>query len=280
MRCLAGKQPGLVFPFVPGYSQAGRIVAVGEGVALEVGTPVFCTGTIKANVPLAWGGHVSHAVQNANDVYPIPDGVDLLDASITKIAAIPYHGVRLSHPAPHETIIVIGLGIIGQFSARLHALTGAKVLGVDLSEERVALLRSVGVDAVTSIEDAQAILPDGADVIVDATGANGIVPSAIALANELPWDDSHFNASRYVVQGSYPEDFCIPYQAAFQKRLTFLLPRDAQPRDFRTVLDFIKRDKLKVRDTMTEVVKPSDAPRIYRALQNREIMTAVFQWHD
>lgn len=279
MRCLAGQQTGVTFPFVPGYSLAGRIAAVGDGVTLEVGTPVFCTGTSTADVPLAWGGHVSHALQPADNVFPLAAGVDTLDACITHIAAISYHGMRLSRPQAHERIVVIGLGIIGQLAARLHALSGAAVLGVDLSAERANLLREVGIDAVTSLDDARSRLPDGADVIVDATGANGVIPQALAFARTVPWDDSLMPRSRYLVQGSYVGDFCVPYDAAFGSEVSFWVPRDAQPRDFRHVLDFLARGKLTVRDTISEVASPADAPRIYRALQVRDILTAAFAWH-
>lgn len=278
MRCLAGKQDGAHFPFIPGYSLSGRIVAIGEDAALAIGTPVFCTGTAKASLPLTWGGHVSHAVQPACSVYPIPAGVDLLEASSAHIAAISYHGMRLSRPQAHEKVVVIGLGIIGQFAARLHALSGADVLGVDLSAERVRLLRDAGIDAVPNIAEARSVLTDGADVIVDASGANSVIHEAVELARDVPWDDSSTSGSRYLIQGSYEQDFCVPYQPAFIKQLSLWLPRDAQPRDFRSVLDFVARRKLPVRDLITEVAQPGECARIYNALQKRDILTAVFAW--
>lgn len=278
LRCLAGKQDGATFPLISGYSMAGTVVEVGEGVDLAVGTHVYCNGTLQADVRRTWGGHVSHAIQKVENVFVIPDGVDLLEASGAHIAAIAYHGMHLSQPMAHERVIVIGLGVIGQFSARLHALSGAEVLGVDLSAERVAQLQAVGVDAVASIEAAKARFPDGADIIVDATGTNGVIPQAIPLARDTPWDDTPTPSARYIVQGSYPEHFSIPYQDAFRKQLSFWLPRDAQPRDFRAVLNFMQRGKLPVRDLISEVAAPADAQRIYTALQNREILTAVFDW--
>lgn len=278
MRCLAGKQDGAHFPFIPGYSLSGRVAATGNDVTLAPGTPVFCTGTTKASLPLAWGGHVSHAILPASNVYPIPPSMDLLEASSAHIAAISYHGLRLSRPEAHEKVVVIGLGVIGQFAARLHALSGAYVLGVDLSAERIRQLRDTGSDAVPSIAEARSVLADGCDVIVDASGANGVIPHAIELARDIPWDDSPAQGSRYLIQGSYEQDFCVPYQAAFIKQLSFWLPRDAQPRDFRSVLDLMAREKLLVRDLITEVARPDECARIYSALQRRDILTAVFTW--
>lgn len=279
LRCLAGMQDGLMFPFIPGYSLSGTVVQKGASVnSVELGTRVFATGTSRADQPLAWGGHVSHAIQPASSVYPLPDEVDLLDAAITHIAAISYHGFRLSQPIAHETVVVIGLGVIGQLAARLHSLAGTRVIGIDLAPDRVKLLRTAGVDAVADIGEARALLPDGADVIIDATGANSALAAAVELVRDTPWDDSLTPWTRYVIQGSYVADVCIPYQAAFNKQLAFLVPRDAQPRDFRAVLDFLSREKLSVRDLITEVALPTEAPRIYKALQNRDLITAAFQW--
>ena len=112
LRCRAGKQEGTVFPFIPGYSFAGRVIGAGAGTTLKEGTLVYCGGTIKSNVNHAWGGHISHAVRSEQDVYPLPEGMDLVWGAATRLAAIAYRGVRLSQPKAHETVAVIGLGAI------------------------------------------------------------------------------------------------------------------------------------------------------------------------
>lgn len=285
LRCLAGQQPNSSpLPYIPGYSAAGTIVARGAGVSLKEGTPVFCGGTHHASHHRMWGGHISHVVKPETQVFPLPDGIDLLDASAAKLAAIAYRGVRLSKPQPHETVAVIGLGPIGQLSARLHHLTGAHVVAADLSAERVELARAAGVEAVVPTDGLQAayarVFHDGADVVVDATGAVPVLGQAIGLAKSPPWDDSLAPGSRLVIQGSYPGDFAVPYQEAFMKELTLLIPRDQQPRDLRTVLDLMQRGRLVVRDLIGEVLLPEDAPRIYDGLRANKsgLLTAAFRW--
>ena len=116
-------------------------------------------------------------------------------------------------------------------------------------------------------------------MIVDATGAPQVLPQLIELVRDLPWDDVPHAGARYVVQGSYPGHFAIPYQAAFRKELTFLLPRDMQPRDVRAVFDLIVRGRLVV-DDLIETARPSDAQDVYSALQGArpELITAAFDW--
>lgn len=285
LRCLAGQQSGSpAWPYIPGYALAGTVVECGPDTTIGVGARVVGTGTQRADLARQWGGHISHAVCNEAQVYAVPDGVDLLDAVVTKLAAIAYHGVRVARPALHEKIAVIGLGPIGQVSLRLHALTGAHAVGCDRIAERVALARTAGLDALL-VEDGldsvfKSAFPDGADVVVDATGAQSIIPAAIGVARDLAWDDAPTSGPRYVIQGSYPDSFELPYQAAFLKELTFLMPRDCQPRDFRAVLDLLGRGKLILRDLISDVRRPDEAPQAYQQLQSKDpsLMTVAFQW--
>ncbi len=279
LRCLAGQQAGAQFPCVPGYSLSGHVVALGTGVTgLAIGEAVFCTGTARAAASLVWGGHVSHALLPARRVYRLAPGADLLAAACAHMAAIAYHGYRLCPPAAGDQVIVIGLGLIGQLAARCHRLSGARVLGLDLSEPRVQLLRAVGLEAVADWGDARAALPEGADLIVDATGANGVVADAIALAREVGWDDSTWAGTRYLVQGSYPDDVRLPYQDAFMKQLSFWFTRDVHPSDLRAVLDLMANGQLPVRDLITTVAPPADAPSVYPRLRTGAWMTAAFDW--
>lgn len=284
LRCLTGGQPGYTFPAIPGYASTGRVIAAGAGVTMPVGTAVFSKGTTRASQPTAWGAHISHGVRPADSVFPLPDGVDLLDASISKLAAITYHGLRMSAPLPHERVLAIGLGPIGQLSARLHALTGAQVVAVDLDAERVRLAAAAGLDAhlihSTLTETVRPLLPEGADVITDSTGYPALITEALGLARALPWDDHLSAATRYLVQGSYPGDLHFDYHAAFFREPRFLFPRDEQPRDQRAVLDLMSRGLLRVRDLISAVLPPEDAPSAYADLLARRpgLLTVAFRW--
>jgi 2-desacetyl-2-hydroxyethyl bacteriochlorophyllide A dehydrogenase len=286
LRCLAGMQSNSpAFPFVAGYALAGEVIKTGEGVDLKPGAKVFCGGTKDAGgINVLWGGHISHAVCKASDVCVIPDGVSLKDASLTRMAAIAFHGYRLSKPVAGERVAVIGLGILGQLSARLHAMSGAHTVCCDMAEFRVKQAAAAGLSAVvvkgTLRETFAPELPNGADIIVDVTGVPAVIGEAVDLAHEVPWDDSLTPGARYICQGSYPDTFAIKYSMAFMKQVSFILPRSDQPRDQRAVLDLMARGKLKVADLLTEVRRPSEAARTYAQLQDRKspLLTVAFQW--
>lgn len=285
LRCLAGRQHGVAFPFIPGYSMVGRIAARGAGVALTEGTLVFCQGTEKADHPLAWGGHIAHALRAEESVFPLPAGVDPLEASLAKLGAIAYRGVRVADTRPHEEVAVVGLGPIGQLAARLHRLAGARVIAADLSEERVALANAAGIEAVVPLREGlvaafRSVQPGGADVVVDSTGAPPVLQQSVLLAKSKPWDQSLTEPTRLVIQGSYAENVVFDYHQAFYRELSVHLPRDNQARDLQAVLRFLASGSLKARDLISEVCKPGDAPRIYAALRAAKpgLLTAAFQW--
>jgi len=142
LRCLRGKEKNApAFPIVPGYSLTGTVVYAGKGVkTFKCGDTVFCTGTIHAgHLNIGWGGHISYAICREENIEKIPDGISMLEASTTALAAIAFHGVRLSRPQINEKVAVVGLGIIGRLSAAIYKLSGAEVVACDVSSERVAM---------------------------------------------------------------------------------------------------------------------------------------------
>ena len=128
LRCLAGKEfPS--FPFIAGYAAVGRILEAGAECGLPVGQLVFFGGTQKSDLPRGWGGHCRFAVASAASLYPLPPGVKPLEAVTSAMAAISYHGTKVSKPKAEEKVAVVGLGPIGYLSVLGHMLSGAKVVG-------------------------------------------------------------------------------------------------------------------------------------------------------
>ncbi len=274
-RCLAGKQAGApAFPFIPGYALTGTVCEVGEGVALALGAPVYCAGTRRVEgANRLWGGHISHAVRPASEVFPLPATLSLADAALARLAAIAYHGLRLARPQPHESVAVVGLGVIGALAARLYRAAGCNVIGIDPLASR----RSQPW-CVASISEAQTLLPEGADIVVDATGVPAVLEEVLTLARPLPYDDSLERGARLVIQGSYPGSFPLSYDALFQKELSVLVPRDCQPRDIQAVLQLLHRGTLSVRD-LYACIAVTKAPEYYAQLGSPDLApTLVFDW--
>lgn len=129
-------------PMVLGYSTAGTVVAVGEGLTgIQVGDRVACAG----------GGYAVHAEYNIvpqNLLTPIPDNVDFDAAAFTTLGAIALQGFRLAQPQLGDRVAVIGLGLLGLLTVGIARAAGCRVLGVDIDPARVELARRMGADAV------------------------------------------------------------------------------------------------------------------------------------
>lgn len=123
-----------------GYSAAGIVAAVGEGVAeLRAGDRVACAGA----------GFASHAELLSvpkNLCVRVPAGVDFESAAFGTLGAIALQGVRLSEPTLGESVVVIGLGLLGQITVQLLRANGCRVFGIDREESRVELARALGAE--------------------------------------------------------------------------------------------------------------------------------------
>ncbi len=286
LRTLAGKQWGVdEWPFVPGYSQVGRVIQCGEGVSLEEGDLVFSGGTKKCSLPLAWGAHISHAVSPETHVFPLPEGVDPLEASLAKLAAISFHGSLMSRAQPGEQVFVVGLGPIGVLSAVFHRMAGCRVVGLDLSPERVMFVqKAFDMEARVPEESLETtirqVCPGGPDIVVDSTGSERVLASCLASARTIPWGDHEVKSTRLVIQGSYPGAFSIDYPTAFYKELELILPRDNLPRDLRKVLQFLGEQAISIKPIISQLVPYEEAPEAYRQLQARkgDVLTMALDW--
>ena len=115
-----------------GYSAAGEVVAVGDGVTdLAAGDLVAAAGAGQAN-------HADYVNVPRNLVCRIPAGCDLKQAASATIGAIALQGVRRAAPQLGERVCVVGLGLIGQITVQLLKAAGCRVIGLDLDPQRVA----------------------------------------------------------------------------------------------------------------------------------------------
>jgi 3-hydroxyethyl bacteriochlorophyllide a dehydrogenase len=286
LRFLAGRQVGSpTGAFIPGYALTGT-VAQSRAPELPEGTPVFCAGTQAAgDLSLMWGGHVGYALTDAARATVIPAGVPLDAASLAALGAIALHGVRRAEIRRGERVACVGLGPIGQFSARICRSLGAEVAACDLAASRVDSARAAGIHAERVGDDGlaatlQRIFPQGADVVVDSTGAAGIIGEALAGLKDIPWDNSRPTPNRYVVQGSYPGEFALSYNEMFCKEVLLHVPRNYQTDDLQGILAMMAAEPSLVDGLISRILPPEEAMSAYDALRRADAVTGTiaFDW--
>ncbi len=166
-----------------GYSAAGVIAQIGEGVAgFRVGDRVACAGT----------GYAVHAEMLSlpqNLCARLPEGVDFESGAFATVGAVALQGLRLAEPTLGESITVIGLGLLGQLAVQLLRSNGCRVFGIDPEEMKVDLARQLGADSgcVTGHGEKQAVMDwsrgRGADAVIITAATSSDEP--IRLAGEI-----------------------------------------------------------------------------------------------
>ncbi len=205
-------------PMPLGYASSGTVVGLGEGVEdVRLGQRVACAG----------GGYALHAeyvVVPRNLLAPLPDGVDFEAAAFTTLGAIALHGFRLAQVQVGECVAVIGLGLLGLLAAQIARAAGCRVIGIDLDATRVALARTLGLEAVERPQAEQAARAFSRGRGCDAVLICADTPSSdpIVLAGTLARDRAHVVAVGAV-------GLSVPRKMYYEKELTLINSRAYGP---------------------------------------------------
>src|SRR2546422_1499173 len=130
-----------------GYSCAGEVISVGDGVhEFRAGDRVACGG----------GSYANHAEINfvpRNLAVHIPSQVSTAAASLTTIGAIALQGFRQADVGIGETVAVIGAGLVGVLTIQIARAAGCRVVAIDLSPQRVERAVEFGAHLAVAAND-------------------------------------------------------------------------------------------------------------------------------
>lgn len=147
-----------------GYSASGVVVAVGRKVHdLRVGMRVAISGAGVAN-------HAEYNAVPAQLCTPLPDNVTFDDGAFVTLGSIALQGIRQADVRPGETCLIIGLGLIGQLTARLLGAYGSPSVGIDPKPAARELAARALLAAVPEMDDSAG--SDFDHVIVTASSAD------------------------------------------------------------------------------------------------------------
>ncbi|PKN84881.1 MAG: oxidoreductase [Chloroflexi bacterium HGW-Chloroflexi-8] len=164
-----------------GYEESGVVIAVGSEVKdIKPGQHVFGT----------WG-HRTDFITNADYVrdHLLPPDLDPICGIFSHIGAIALNGVHDGRIRLGETVAVFGLGVLGQIVCQAVRASGAKVIGIDFHESRLALAKKFGAnftfnaEKVHPAETIKALTGGkGADVCLEVSGSTAALNEAIRSA--------------------------------------------------------------------------------------------------
>ena len=135
-------------PQSPGYSSAGTVIAVGEGVTdVQPGDRVACAGAgFAVHAEIASVPRLLLARVPLESEREVP----FEEACFSTLGAVALHGIRTADAKLGDVVAVIGLGLLGQLTAQLLKAAGCRVLGMDIDASRADLARRLGTDAVAA----------------------------------------------------------------------------------------------------------------------------------
>jgi threonine dehydrogenase-like Zn-dependent dehydrogenase len=156
-----------------GYQNAGVVAELGEGAtAFKPGDRVACMGA-------GYAQHADYAVVPQNLCVRLPDNVSFEAGAMAHLAATALHAIRRGEPEVGENLLVVGLGLVGQMSARIGQMAGMYVMGWDTSSFRCDVARKWGIESAVALGT-----QDPVAQARDFTGGLGFDMSVIAFGGE------------------------------------------------------------------------------------------------
>jgi predicted dehydrogenase/threonine dehydrogenase-like Zn-dependent dehydrogenase len=227
-------------PQSPGYSSAGTVIAVGEGVTdLHPGDRVACAGAgfaVHAEIARIPRLLVARIPARAAEV---PSEVPFDEAAFATLGAVALHGVRTAEAKLGDLVAVIGLGLLGQLTVQLLKAAGCRVLGFDIDPRRAGLARQLGADAAvnsaTQFQDLCSEISGG--VGVDSVLITAETPSSdpVNLAGAIARD-------RAIVVAVGTVGMDIERKIYYEKELDFRISRSYGPGRYDTAYEQKGRD--------------------------------------
>lgn len=160
-----------------GYSAAGEVIEVGSEVELfRVGDLVACAGAGIAN-------HAEIIDVPVNLAIKIPTGLNTALASTVTLGAIAMQGVRRANPTLGETVVVVGLGILGQLTEQFLRVNGCRVIGTDIDPRRIKLALDNGMNY--GVDPTTENYVDRVHKLTDGFGADAVIITAATPDNKV-----------------------------------------------------------------------------------------------
>lgn len=279
-------------PLPLGYCNVGRVIAVGDGVTdFAIGDRVVSNGH-----------HAEFVCIPKNLCAHIPDNVSDEEAAFTVIGSIGLQGIRLCDPQLGETIVVVGLGLIGLITAELLIANGCRVIGIDLDANKIEIAKKKGIIGINPREGADAV--KSVTELTDGIGADGVIITASAKTDDIIADAAKMSRKRGRIILVGVVGLNISRADFYEKELTFQvscsygpgryddsyekagidypLPyvRWTEQRNFKAILQTISTGKLEVRSLITERVPLIEYNKIYANISSGQSIASILEYAE
>ncbi len=204
------------------------------------------------------GGFASHIVVPSRFLCPVPDKV-LEKYSLQQLSVIadavstPYQVVKKSEIEEGDLAIVIGVGGVGIYGAQIAKIFGAKVIALDVNDDKLAIATKHGIDATLNIKDLDIkTIKDKVKAIVKELKASPVCWKIFEMSGTKAGQDLAFNLITYASTLSIV-GFTMD---KVEVRLSNLMAFDARligtwgckPELYPEVVELVASDKLRINE--------------------------------
>lgn len=281
-------------PLPMGYCNVGSVIYVGNRISkseFSIGDRVVSNGN-----------HAEFVCVPKNLCCKIPEGVSDDEASFAVVGAIGLQGIRLLNPTIGESVVVVGLGLIGLLCVQMLRANGCRVMGIDFDTSKCELAKSFGAETVD--------LSSGADPVSHAMtwtkgrGVDGVLITASTKSNEPVHQAAHMSRKRgrivlvgvvglelsradfyekelsFQVSCSYgPGRYDVQYE---EKGIDYPLPyvRWTEQRNMEAFLQLIASKSVDLAPLITHRFSLNDALKAYQAVSKKEGIGLLIQYPE
>ena len=272
-----GRNPMVKMPVIPGHEVGAVIEEIGEGVpaGFEKGMNVTvnpytncgkCASCRNGRVNACEHNETLGVQRNGSMqeflVLPwtkvIPaTGLSDKECALIEPMSVGFHAVSRAQVTDIDTVAVIGCGMIGLGAIVRASLRGARVIAMDIDDEKLELAKRLGASMVINSKTENVVervreLTDGymADVVIEAVGSPVTYVTAIDIVAFT---------GRVACIGYAKSEVAFQTKYFVQKELDIRGSRNAMPEDFRAVIHYLQNGNCPMNELISAVVKPEEA---------------------
>ena len=280
-------------PHSLGHEGAGDIVEVGGGVRdLKIGDRVcvflrfvcgdcfYCrTGRDNLCSNMAGqfgfsvdGAYADYAKAPARAIFKLPPNVSYEEGGIIAdcVATVYRAVVKRGEVKPTDQVMVQGVGGLGLSAVLISRLVGARVIAVDITDEKLAFAKKVGADEV--IHASREKVPDAVKQLTGGMGADRVINLVGTGDSVLTALDSLAPSGRLVQLGHTAESFTAKV-TQIQRREVSIVGNSANTRqDLVDTLELAGSGRLKIKPIITDEFKLVQVNEAIDKLKKHQIL--------
>ena len=290
-------------PLIMGHEASGVVaqvgsavksLSVGDRVAVEPGFPCrrceaclsgsynLCDHVVFAASPPHHGTLTGFFVAADDFCYKLPEKVSLQEGALVEPLAVAVHIVRQAGVTPGQSVVVFGAGPVGLLCAAVAKVYGAaEIVSVDVVRSKLDMALDF---AATHVYESQSIpSPDnaarlleatgldargGADVVIDASGAESSIQTALHVVRK---------GGTYVQGGMGKSDINFPIMALCMKEVNVRGSFRYGSGDYRLAVQMVERGLLDVKRLVTGVVRFERAEEAIQKVKGGQVIKVLIQ---